>query len=97
VEVNGILHENISTFYSSEHQAQMVRRVKAYLNNMRVITDEDKLHSLSLECEPSGSAPNSVPVRKRHPSPTLSTTSSTSSASEGKKGIAGTKFGEFHS
>jgi Rap guanine nucleotide exchange factor 2 len=73
----------------------MVRRVKAYLNNMRVITDEDKLHSLSLECEPSGSAPNSVPVRKRHPSPTLSTTSSTSSASEGKKGIAGTKFGEF--
>ncbi|XP_069680663.1 rap guanine nucleotide exchange factor 2 isoform X4 [Periplaneta americana] len=74
-------------------EAQMVRRVKAYLNNMRVITDEDKLHSLSLECEPSGSAPNSVPVRKRHPSPTLSTTSSTSSASEGKKGIAGTKFG----
>jgi len=78
-----------------EFQAQMVRRVKAYLNNMRVITDEDKLHSLSLECEPSGSAPNSVPVRKRHPSPTLSTTSSTSSASEGKKGIASTKFGEF--
>ncbi|XP_021942904.1 rap guanine nucleotide exchange factor 2 isoform X4 [Zootermopsis nevadensis] len=74
-------------------EAQMVRRVKAYLNNMRVITDEDKLHSLSLECEPSGSAPNSVPMRKRHPSPTLSTTSSTSSASEGKRGIAGTKFG----
>ncbi|PSN46583.1 hypothetical protein C0J52_13859 [Blattella germanica] len=74
-------------------EAQMVRRVKAYLNNMRVITDEDKLHSLSLECEPSGSAPNSVPVRKRHPSPTLSTTSSTSSTSEGKKGITGTKFG----
>lgn len=74
----------------------MVRRVKAYLNNMRVITDEDKLHSLSLECEPSGSAPNSVPMRKRHPSPTLSTTSSTSSASEGKRGIAGTKFGELY-
>ncbi|CAG2056284.1 unnamed protein product, partial [Timema podura] len=74
-------------------EAQMVRRVKAYLNNMRVITDEDKLHILSLECEPSGSAPNSAPVRKRHPSPTLSTTSSTSSTSEGKKVPPGTKFG----
>nr|CAD7197142.1 unnamed protein product [Timema douglasi] len=74
-------------------EAQMVRRVKAYLNNMRVITDEDKLHILSLECEPSGSAPNSAPVRKRHPSPTLSTTSSTSSTSEGKKCPPGTKFG----
>ncbi|XP_049804195.1 rap guanine nucleotide exchange factor 2 isoform X2 [Schistocerca nitens] len=76
-------------------EAQMVRRVKAYLNNMRVITDEERLHALSMECEPSGSAPNSVPVRKRHPSPTLSTTSSTSSTSEGKKsGLPpGTKFG----
>nr|CAD7430193.1 unnamed protein product [Timema monikensis] len=74
-------------------EAQMVRRVKAYLNNMRVLTDEDKLHILSLECEPSGSAPNSAPVRKRHPSPTLSTTSSTSSTSEGKKCPPGTKFG----
>ncbi|XP_067008888.1 rap guanine nucleotide exchange factor 2 [Anabrus simplex] len=74
-------------------EAQMVRRVKAYLNNMRVITDENELDVLSLKCEPSGSAPNSVPVRKRHPSPTLSTTSSTSSTSEGKKGVGGTKFG----
>ena len=30
----------------------MVRRVKAYLKNMKVITDEDKLHAMSLECEP---------------------------------------------
>ncbi|XP_037926120.1 rap guanine nucleotide exchange factor 2 isoform X3 [Hermetia illucens] len=87
-------------------EAQMVRRVKAYLNNMKVTTDEDALHTFSLECEPSsatggnttgtgggggtgsggGSAPNSVMIRKRHPSPTLSTTSSTSSTSEGKKG-----------
>lgn len=67
-------------------EAQMVRRVKAYLNNIKVITDEDKLHELSLECEPSGgSAPNTVTIRKRHPSPTLSTTSSTSSTSEGRK------------
>lgn len=67
-------------------EAQMVRRVKAYLNNIKVITDEDSLHQLSLECEQSGgSVPNSVTIRKRHPSPTLSTTSSTSSTSEGKK------------
>jgi Rap guanine nucleotide exchange factor 2 len=78
-------------------EAQMVRRVKAYLNNMKVIKDEDRLHQLSLECEPcGGSAPNSVTIRKRHPSPTLSTTSSTSSTSENnKKGAAnlGPKFG----
>lgn len=67
-------------------EAQMVRRVKAYLNNIKVITDEDNLHQFSLECEQSGgSAPSSVTIRKRHPSPTLSTTSSTSSTSEGKK------------
>ena len=37
----------------------MVRRVKAYLKNMKVITDEEKLHAMSLECEPpvGGSAP----------------------------------------
>jgi len=33
-------------------QAQMVRRVKAYLKSMKVITDEDELHKMSLECEP---------------------------------------------
>lgn len=67
-------------------EAQMVRRVKAYLNKIKVITDEENLHQLSLECEQSGgSAPSTVTIRKRHPSPTLSTTSSTSSTSEGKK------------
>ncbi|XP_058818830.1 rap guanine nucleotide exchange factor 2 isoform X2 [Topomyia yanbarensis] len=71
-------------------EAQMVRRVKAYLNNMKVTTDEDELHKLSLECEQQGgSTPNNVQVRKRYPSPTLSTTSSTSSTSEGKKGALG--------
>lgn len=79
-------------------EAQMVRRVKAYLNNIKIVTDEDILQQHSFECEPSGSsgnsAPNSVTIRKRHPSPTLSTTSSTSSTSEGKKGgLAGPKFG----
>lgn len=32
-------------------ESQMVRRVKAYLNNLHVETDEKKLHEMSLECE----------------------------------------------
>jgi Rap guanine nucleotide exchange factor 2 len=75
-------------------EAQMVRKVKAYLNNIQIIKDEEKLHVMSLECEPAIviSAPNSVTIRKRHPSPTLSTTSSTSSKSDGMKAV-GPKFG----
>lgn len=97
-------------------EAQMVRRVKAYFSGLKVITDEDELHRLSLNCEPLQGQPGvSTPVsqgsvnsrdsgsggsapthpRRRHPSPTLSTTSSTSlasSASEGKKTL-GPKFG----
>lgn len=39
----------------------MVRRVKAYLNNMKIITDEDRLHAMSLECEaPAGGMPTSI-------------------------------------
>ena len=30
----------------------MVRRVKADLKSMKVITDEEELHKMSLECEP---------------------------------------------
>ena len=30
----------------------MVRRVKAYIKNMKVITDEEKLLAMSMECEP---------------------------------------------
>ncbi|XP_033149803.1 rap guanine nucleotide exchange factor 2, partial [Drosophila busckii] len=33
-------------------EAQMVRRVKAYLNSLKILSDEDLLHKLSLECEP---------------------------------------------
>lgn len=75
-------------------EAQMVRKVKAYLNSIQIIKDEEKLHVMSLECEPAiiVSAPNSVTIRKRHPSPTLSTTSSTSSKSDGMK-ATGPKFG----
>merc|ERR1719350_1269276 len=57
-------------------EAQMVRRVKAYLKNMQVITNEDELHKMSLECEPpSGGVPHPPAatvlstVRKRNPSP----------------------------
>lgn len=78
----------------------MVRRVKAYLANMKVITDEERLHGLSVDCEPHAGAvavaaavPLSAGRGRRHPSPTLSTTSSTSSTSEGRKSIQGTKFG----
>ncbi|GAB6028163.1 hypothetical protein CHUAL_002370 [Chamberlinius hualienensis] len=95
-------------------EAQMVRRVKAYLSNLKVITNEEILHQMSNECEPLtgtgnatatvancsnssgsiGSHPQPVAVRKRHPSPTLSTASSTSSTSEGKKSSnSGPKFG----
>ncbi|CAA9998648.1 unnamed protein product, partial [Nesidiocoris tenuis] len=78
-------------------EAQMVRRVKAYLNKMRVVTDEEKLHELSLECEGAreggGGGSTSGPIRKRNPSPTLSTASSASSASEGTRKHAHPKFG----
>lgn len=76
-------------------EAQMVRRVKAYLANMKVITDEERLHALSVECEPhaGAAAVAAVPLNasrgRRHPSPTLSTTSSASSTSEGRKSIQG--------
>ncbi|KAH8335813.1 hypothetical protein KR074_007204, partial [Drosophila pseudoananassae] len=33
-------------------EAQMVRRVKAYLNSLKILSDEDLLHKFSLECEP---------------------------------------------
>ncbi|CAH0545985.1 unnamed protein product [Brassicogethes aeneus] len=80
-------------------ESQMVRRVKAYLNNLQVETDESKLHEMSLECEaaaaPSsgggGSSTSGSQRGKRHASPAPSTTSSTSSASDERKPTA--KFG----
>ncbi|KAM7354378.1 PDZ domain-containing guanine nucleotide exchange factor isoform 1-T1 [Cochliomyia hominivorax] len=41
-------------------EAQMVRRVKAYLNNLKIINDEDILHKFSLECEPAHTNTNST-------------------------------------
>ncbi|ROT81633.1 Rap guanine nucleotide exchange factor, partial [Penaeus vannamei] len=35
-------------------EAQMVRRVKAYLSRLQVITDEEQLRNMSLECEADG-------------------------------------------
>ena len=78
-------------------ESQMVRRVKAYLNNLQVVTDETKLHEMSLECESaigSGVANQTGPRPKRHASPAPSTTSSTSSASDERKPTA--KFGEYN-
>ena len=41
-----------TAYFITCSQAQMVRRVKAYLKCMRVITDEEELHKMSMECEP---------------------------------------------
>lgn len=77
-------------------ESQMVRRVKAYLNNLQVVTDEAKLHEMSLECENaanSGLASTTGPRSKRHASPAPSTTSSTSSTSDERKPTTA-KFGK---
>ncbi|KAK9736137.1 Ras association (RalGDS/AF-6) domain [Popillia japonica] len=75
-------------------ESQMVRRVKAYLNNLQVVTDEAKLHEMSLECEGTAGSASTGQLGsrpKRHASPAPSTTSSTSSASDERKPTA--KFG----
>ncbi|XP_067139953.1 rap guanine nucleotide exchange factor 2-like isoform X2 [Centruroides vittatus] len=76
-------------------EAQMVRRVKAYLANLKITTNEDQLHAMSLECEPMATTGMSaVQTRRRHPSPTLSSASSNSTTSEGKKSItSSSRFG----
>ncbi|XP_070854494.1 rap guanine nucleotide exchange factor 2 isoform X2 [Drosophila suzukii] len=43
-------------------EAQMVRRVKAYLNSLKILCDEDFLHKCSLECEPAHGSNNSGTV-----------------------------------
>ncbi|XP_017778513.1 PREDICTED: rap guanine nucleotide exchange factor 2 isoform X3 [Nicrophorus vespilloides] len=75
-------------------ESQMVRRVKTYLNNLQVVTNEVRLHEMSLECEPASGntiAGQGGQRRHRHASPAPSTTSSTSSASDERKPIP--KFG----
>lgn len=66
----------------------MVRRVKAYLGKMKIVSDEEKLHELSVQCEcivNTNTTSALAPPRKHNPSPTLSTASSTSSTSEGRR------------
>ena len=57
-------HETVSLSPHISLQAQMVRRVKAYLKAMKVITDEEELHRMSQEVEPpSGGQPApAIPV-----------------------------------
>ena len=63
----------------------MVRRVKAYLKSMKVITDEEELHKMSHEVEPPSGGQSQPPipvintVRKRNPSPSPSAVSTSSS------------------
>merc|ERR1719436_2010631 len=70
-------------------EAQMVRRVKAYLKSMKVITNEEELHKMSMECEPPlGGLPPPPPLsttRKRNPSPTPSAASSASSSHDAEE------------
>merc|ERR1719266_3300770 len=80
-------------------EAQMVRRVKAYHKSMKVITDEEELHKMSMECEPPlGGLPPPPPLsttRKRNPSPTPSAVSSASSTpSHYSTGEKQSQFGE---
>ncbi|CAI9720796.1 rap guanine nucleotide exchange factor 2 isoform X14 [Octopus vulgaris] len=75
-------------------EAQMIKRVKSYLNKMPVITDEDKLQELSLQCEPP-------PTRRRDTSPALNVANSsgvTINANDEKRSYpVGPKFGSIGS
>ncbi|KAL5018416.1 hypothetical protein ScPMuIL_004138 [Solemya velum] len=63
-------------------EAQMVRRVRAYLSTLSIISDEDKLKEMSNQCE--------IPARRRDPSPSVSTLTSTD---DRKQVHTGPKFG----
>ncbi|XP_041363202.1 rap guanine nucleotide exchange factor 6-like isoform X3 [Gigantopelta aegis] len=66
-------------------EAQMVRRVKSYLQNMQVTTDEEKLKDMSHRCE--------QPARRRDPSPNVNTGSPSHKIDENKLLQSGPKFG----
>ena len=48
-------HSTAPTAKKMFEEAQMTRRVRAYLNNMDIIEDENKLSEMSLQCETSNS------------------------------------------
>ncbi|KAL5018419.1 hypothetical protein ScPMuIL_004141 [Solemya velum] len=76
---------NIPNAKKMFEEAQMVRRVQAYLNNLSIISDEDKLKELSNQCE----TPVHVPVRRQEQSPSVSTLTSDDSL---KQLITGLSF-----
>ncbi|XP_069123814.1 rap guanine nucleotide exchange factor 6-like isoform X8 [Argopecten irradians] len=68
-------------------EAQMVRRVKSYLSNMKVITDEEKLKEMSHQCE----AP---PLKKTDATASAMLTASMANLMEPPKNVSsGPKFG----
>ncbi|XP_071952178.1 rap guanine nucleotide exchange factor 6-like isoform X2 [Antedon mediterranea] len=63
-----------STFLNPKkmwEEAQMARRVRLYLSNMHVITDESELRELSLKCEPLPSSSNTGTLSRRKSLPDL--------------------------
>ncbi|XP_069123815.1 rap guanine nucleotide exchange factor 6-like isoform X9 [Argopecten irradians] len=72
-------------------EAQMVRRVKSYLSNMKVITDEEKLKEMSHQCE----AP---PLKKTDATASAMLTASMANLMEPPKNVSsGPKFGSMGS
>merc|ERR1719154_1058004 len=81
-------------------EALMVRKVKAYLAHVNIITDEEVLHRTSVEEEPPltkismvSASTSSLRSGGKPPSPSPSRSSSISQVSEGKKSLASGKFG----
>ncbi|XP_060082252.1 rap guanine nucleotide exchange factor 6-like isoform X3 [Ylistrum balloti] len=71
-------------------EAQMVRRVKSYLSNMKVITDEEKLKEMSHQCE--------APPLKKTDAAASAITASMANLMEPPKNVAsGPKFGSMGS
>ncbi|XP_061196450.1 rap guanine nucleotide exchange factor 2-like isoform X2 [Saccostrea echinata] len=69
-------------------EAQMVRRVKSYLSNMKVIYDEDKLREMSYQCEP----PENKAKRTEH-NPSVPNVSITTKEEKTTAVPTGPKFG----
>jgi len=81
-------------------EALMVRKVKAYLANVKIQSDEEVLHRMSVEVEPPltkismvSASTSSLRSGGKPPSPSPSRSSSISQVSEGKKSLASGKFG----
>merc|ERR1719370_186502 len=81
-------------------EALMVRKVKSYLANVKIQSDEEVLHRMSVEVEPPltkismvSASTSSLRSGGKPPSPSPSRSSSISQVSEGKKSLASGKFG----